>query len=150
MASRQPARMIGTVTVPIGADESTMTSTADSTRTYRRPDRKSSPAGEPEPGTVRQVSEGGPAVWAAGLAKSYGPTVALDGLVVAGRRGHTPRACPPRAVHRRSSERPRRHGAQNWWTLVTPAIKGVCGFVAGRYASRAIQIASGVDPGARR
>jgi hypothetical protein len=89
------------------------------------------------------------------MAKSYGPTVALDGLVVAGRRGHTPHARPPSAVHRRSSERHRRHGAQNWWTLVTPAIKGGCGSVAGRYASRAIQvadgqIAGGVDPGARR
>ena len=37
-------------------------------------------AGEPEPGTVRQASESRPAVWAAGLAKSYGPTVALAGL----------------------------------------------------------------------
>ena len=33
-----------------------------------------------EPGTVRQAGEGGPAVQAAGLAKSYGPTVALTGL----------------------------------------------------------------------
>ena len=38
------------------------------------------PAGEPEPGSVRQASESRPAVWAAGLAKSYGPTVALAGL----------------------------------------------------------------------
>jgi hypothetical protein len=35
------------------------------------------PAAPPEPGAAQQASEDRPAVWAAGLAKSYGPTVAL-------------------------------------------------------------------------
>jgi len=38
------------------------------------------PAAQPEPGTARQACEDRPAVCAAGLAKSYGPTVALAGL----------------------------------------------------------------------
>ena len=38
------------------------------------------PSAPPEPGTARQACEDRPAVWAAGLAKSYGPTVALAGL----------------------------------------------------------------------
>src|ERR1700749_1389478 len=38
------------------------------------------PAAQPDPGTALQVCRDRPAVWAAGLAKSYGPTVALAGL----------------------------------------------------------------------
>ena len=38
------------------------------------------PAAQPEPGTARQACEDRPAVCAAGLAKSYGPTVALVDL----------------------------------------------------------------------
>ena len=38
------------------------------------------PAAQPERGTARQACEDRPAVCAAGLAKSYGPTVALAGL----------------------------------------------------------------------
>jgi ABC-2 type transport system ATP-binding protein len=38
------------------------------------------PAAQPEPGTARQACQDRPAVWAAGLAKSYGSTVALAGL----------------------------------------------------------------------
>jgi ABC-2 type transport system ATP-binding protein len=38
------------------------------------------PAALPEPGPAGQSSGDRPAVWAAGLAKSYGPTVALAGL----------------------------------------------------------------------
>ena len=39
-----------------------------------------SPAAQPEQERVQRASEDRPAVWAAGLAKSYGPTVALAGL----------------------------------------------------------------------
>src|SRR5690348_7638645 len=38
------------------------------------------PAAQPDPGTALQACPDRPAVWAAGLAKSYGPTVALAGL----------------------------------------------------------------------
>jgi ABC-2 type transport system ATP-binding protein len=38
------------------------------------------PAGQPEPETARQAGDDRPAVWAVGLAKSYGSTVALAGL----------------------------------------------------------------------
>ena len=38
------------------------------------------PAGRPGPGAALQASRDRPAVWAAGLAKSFGPTVALAGL----------------------------------------------------------------------
>ena len=38
------------------------------------------PAAQPGPGAALQASRDRPAVWAAGLAKSYGPTVALAGL----------------------------------------------------------------------
>jgi ABC-2 type transport system ATP-binding protein len=38
------------------------------------------PAAPPEPETAQQASQDRPAVWAVGLAKSYGPTVALAGL----------------------------------------------------------------------
>jgi ABC-2 type transport system ATP-binding protein len=38
------------------------------------------PAAQPEPGTARRPSEDRPAIWAVGLAKSYGPTVALADL----------------------------------------------------------------------
>ena len=38
------------------------------------------PAAPPEPATAQQASEDRPAVRATGLAKSYGPTVALAGL----------------------------------------------------------------------
>ena len=38
------------------------------------------PAARPGPGAALQASRDRPAVWAAGLAKSYGPTVALAGL----------------------------------------------------------------------
>lgn len=38
------------------------------------------PAAQPEPATARQASKDRPAVCAAGLAKSYGPMVALAGL----------------------------------------------------------------------
>jgi ABC-2 type transport system ATP-binding protein len=37
-------------------------------------------AAQPAPGTAQQASEDQPAVWAAGLAKSYGSTVAVAGL----------------------------------------------------------------------
>jgi hypothetical protein len=47
MASRRPARMIGTVTRPIGAGEGTMTATADSTRPYTRAGRESRLARRP-------------------------------------------------------------------------------------------------------
>src|SRR6516162_8333744 len=38
------------------------------------------PAAPPEPETAQQAGGDRPAVWAVGLAKSYGPTVALAGL----------------------------------------------------------------------
>ena len=38
------------------------------------------PAALPQPGTAQQPSDDRPAVWASGLAKSYGPTVALADL----------------------------------------------------------------------
>lgn len=47
MASRRPARMIGTVTRPIGAGEGTMTTAADSTRLYTRAGRESRLARRP-------------------------------------------------------------------------------------------------------
>src|SRR5215469_6075999 len=38
------------------------------------------PAAPPEPETAQQASQDRPAVWATGLARSYGPTMALAGL----------------------------------------------------------------------
>ena len=38
------------------------------------------PAGQPGLGSAQQTDEDCAAVWAVGLAKSYGPTVALAGL----------------------------------------------------------------------
>ena len=38
------------------------------------------PAAQPEPTAAQQACEDRPAVWAAGLAKSYSPTAALAGL----------------------------------------------------------------------
>ena len=40
----------------------------------------SMPAAQPKPGTALQAYQDRPAVWATGLAKSYGATVALAGL----------------------------------------------------------------------
>ena len=63
-------------------------------------------AAQPEPGTARQPSGDWPAVWAVGLAKSYGSTVALTGLDLHVATGETVALLGPNGAGRKIADGP--------------------------------------------